>query len=146
VTVQPEKPVQEIPVPEPDEVTAFYWAAAQDKRLVLQRCQGCGLYQYPPDVACVHCQGTDLTPTEVSGRGTLYSFTTVDRAFHAGFAGKLPYVVALVELDEQPGLKLLTNIVEAHPSQLKIRMPVEVTFETRRDITLPQFRPVSGQA
>lgn len=137
---------QEIPVPEPDEVTAFYWDAAREGRLELQKCKACDLYQYPPDVACVHCQGTDLVPTAVSGRGTLYSYTTVDRAFHAGFADKLPYVLALVELDEQPGLRLLTNIVEADPGQLKMQMPLEVTFETRRDITLPQFKPAKEQA
>ena len=134
------------PVPKPDEVTAFFWDAAGAGRLELQRCGCCELYQYPPDVACVHCQGTDLTPAPVSGRGSLYSYTRVDRAFHAGFAEKLPYVIGLVELEEQPGLKLLTNIVGADPAQLKVGLPVEVTFEARRDMTLPQFRPAREQA
>ena len=134
------------PVPEPDEVTAFFWDAAREGRLEIQRCESCEQYQYPPDVACVHCQSTELTPAQVSGRGSLYSYTRVDRAFHAGFAGQLPYVIGLVELEEQPGLKLLTNIVGADPEDLKVGMPLEVTFETRRDITLPQFRPATEQA
>lgn len=131
------------PVPEPDQVTSFFWDGANEGRLVLQRCDSCDLYQYPPDVACVHCQGTELVATAMSGRGSLYSYTLVDRAFHAGFAGRLPYVVGLIELDEQPGLKLLTNIVGADPGELKVGMPLEVTFESRRDVALPQFRPAA---
>jgi hypothetical protein len=131
------------PVPEPDEVTAFFWDAAREGRLEIQRCESCELYQYPPDVACVHCQSTELTPTPVSGRGSLYSYTRVDRAFHAGFAQKLPYVIGLIELEEQPGLKVLTNIVGAGPEDLKVGMPLEVTFEIRGEITLPQFRPAT---
>jgi uncharacterized protein len=131
------------PVPAPDETTAFFWAGAADGRLLLQRCARCMLYQYPPDVACVHCQSTELAPTAVSGRGSLYSYTRVDRAFHAGFTGKLPYVIGLIEIEEQPGLKVLTNIVDVDPEQLKVGMPLEVTFETRGDAVLPQFRPAT---
>jgi uncharacterized OB-fold protein len=134
------------PVPEPDEVTAFFWDAAREGRLEIQRCGSCELYQYPPDVACVHCQGTGLTPAQVSGRGSLYSYTIVDRAFHAGFAGQLPYVIGLVELAEQPGLRLLANIVDVVPEQLKVGLPLEVTFEARRDVALPQFRPAADSA
>lgn len=129
------------PVPAPDELTAFFWNGAGEARLLLQRCDRCSLYQYPPDVACVHCQSTELTATAVSGRGTLYSYTVVDRAFHAGFATRLPYVIGLVELQEQPGLKMLTNILAADPGRLRVGLPLEVTFETRGDVVLPQFRP-----
>jgi uncharacterized OB-fold protein len=65
----------------------------------------------------------------------------VNRPLHAGFVNALPYVVALVELDDQPGLRIITNLVEVpEGTQLKCGMPVEVVFEERGRITLPQFR------
>ncbi|HVV29887.1 MAG TPA: OB-fold domain-containing protein [Mycobacteriales bacterium] len=129
------------PRPEPNETNAFFWDAAAGHQLVLQRCDACSQFQYPPDVACVHCQCTELTPTEMSGRATLYSYAVVDRLFHVGFASVLPYVVGLAELDEQAGLRMLTNIVDTRPEEVQIGMPLEVCFEDRGEITLPQFRP-----
>jgi uncharacterized OB-fold protein len=134
------------PRPEPDDVSRFFWDAAGEGRLMLQRCGRCTRFQYPPDVACVHCQGTTLVPTEVSGRGSVWSFTVVERLFHAGFAASLPYVVALVELEEQGGLRLLTNIVDVAPDRVVIGMPVEATFEDRGEVSVPQFRPVGEPA
>jgi uncharacterized OB-fold protein len=133
------------PVPEPDEVTAFFWEAAAGGRLMVQRCRACNTFQYPPEVVCTKCQSEDLVPTEVSGRGSLYSFATVDRPFHPGFIDRLPYVVALVELEEQAGLRLITNLVDTDPATVKIGMPVEVTYERRTDVTLPQFRPAANE-
>ncbi|MGE0306120.1 MAG: Zn-ribbon domain-containing OB-fold protein, partial [Acidimicrobiia bacterium] len=101
----------------------------------------CGLYQYPPDVACVHCQSHDAVPTQVSGRGPVYSYATVDRLFHVGFTDHLPYVVVLVELEEQPGLLMLTNLIDAGPDGAQVGMAVEVAFDDRGDVTIPQFRP-----
>lgn len=129
------------PLPVPDDVSRFYWEGARDGRLLLQRCLRCSKLQYPPDVACVHCQAVELEPAEVGGRGRLWSYTTVERVFHAGFADAVPYVVALIELEEQDGLRLLTNIVDASPDDLQVGMAVEVTFEDRGEIVLPQFRP-----
>jgi uncharacterized OB-fold protein len=65
----------------------------------------------------------------------------VERPFHAGFVNAVPYVVGLVELAEQKGVKVLTNIVEASREDLKVGMPVEVTFEGRGSVVVPQFRP-----
>ncbi|ADP80828.1 Zn-ribbon domain-containing OB-fold protein [Pseudofrankia inefficax] len=129
------------PVPEPDEVSRFYWEGASAGRLLLQRCAGCARFQFPPDIVCVHCQCEDLAPTAVSGRGSLYSYTVVERGFHQRFVDHLPYVVGLVELAEQAGLRILTNVVGADLAKLAVGMPVEVTFERRGDVALPQFRP-----
>ena len=106
----------------------------------MQRCSHCSLYQYPPDIICVSCQSPELAVTEVSGRGTLYSYATVDRAFHAGFVDRVPYVVGLIELEEQAGLRMLTNIVDTDPKELRVGLPLEVTFEDRAGTVLPQFR------
>lgn len=129
------------PRPEPDAVTRFHWDAAAQRRLVLQRCHSCQRLQYPPDVSCVHCQGETFEYVEVSGRGTIYSYAVVDRPLHAGFVDALPYVVLLVELEDQPELRILTNLVGGGPeTPLACGMPVEVDFEDRGPVTLPQFR------
>ncbi len=128
-------------VPEPDESTRFYWEGALAGRLMIQRCAACSRYQHPPAPACTRCLADDMVPTEVSGRGTLYTFIIAHQAFDAAFLDELPYVVALVELEEQPGLRLLTNILEAPHEDLKIGMPLEVTFERRGEWSLPKFRP-----
>jgi uncharacterized OB-fold protein len=136
----------ERPIPLPDEISQFYWDGARDGVLLVQRCRNCARFQYPPDVACVHCQSRDVVPEAVSGRGQVWSYTVVERLFHAGFADALPYVVALVELAEQPGLRVLANLVDASADELAVGLPVEVTFEDRGDIVLPQFRLASTGA
>ena len=133
------------PVPLPDSVSRFFWEGAREGRLLVQRCERCSMLQYPPDVACIHCQCDELTPVDVSGRGRLWSYTIVERVFHAGFADAVPYVVALIELEEQDGLRLLTNIVDASPDDLRIGLPVEVTIEDRGERVLPQFRPAAPE-
>lgn len=133
------------PVPAPDDVTRFYWEAAANHRLVLQRCRACQKMQFPPEICCVHCQAEDFEAAETTGRGVIYSYSVVDRPLHAGFVDALPYVVALVELDDQPGLRILTNLV-GFPAETQLRcgLPVEVTFEERGSVTLPQFRLVAA--
>lgn len=129
------------PVPASDDVTRFYWEAAADHRLVLQRCQACRKLQYPPEICCVHCQAEQFETVQTTGRGVIYSYCTVDRPLHAGFLDVLPYVVVLVELDDQPGLRILTNLVDVPAGiPLSCGLPVEVTFEERGSVTLPQFR------
>ena len=129
------------PVPAPDDVTRFYWQAAADHRLVLQRCRACHKMQYPPEICCAHCQAEEFDAADTTGRGVIYSYSVVDRPLHAGFVEALPYVVALVELDDQPGLRILTNLVDVpEGTRLSCGMPVEVTFEDRGSVTLPQFR------
>jgi uncharacterized OB-fold protein len=129
------------PLPAPDDATRFYWEAAAEYRLVLQRCRSCAKLQYPPEICCVHCQAEDFEPFEVSGRGVIYSYSVVDRPLHTGFVDALPYVVVLVELADQPGLRILTNLVDVpEGASLSCGMPVEVVFEDRCGVVLPQFR------
>lgn len=133
------------PLPGPDDVTRFYWDAAAAHRLVLQRCRSCTKLQYPPEVCCVHCQGDEFEVSEISGRGVIYSYAEVSRALHAGFLEAVPYVVVIVELDVQPGLRILSNLVDVPAgTSLTCGMPVEVVFEDRGAITLPQFRLASA--
>ncbi|WP_099021549.1 Zn-ribbon domain-containing OB-fold protein [Mycolicibacterium palauense] len=134
-------PIDRRPVPEPDDVSRFYWEAAGQHRLLLQRCRSCAKLQYPPEVCCVHCQADEFELSEVSGRGFIYSYATVERPLHAGFVDALPYTVVFVELDDQPGLRIVANLVDVPAgTELSCGMPVEVVFEDRGAVTLPQFR------
>ena len=129
------------PTPEPDDVTAFYWRGAAEGTLLVLRCEACGYLSHPPDVACARCGAAALDPAPMSGFGTVYSFTIVRQAFDPAFLPEIPYVVALVELDEQPGLLLLANIVDTDIDAVDIGLRVEVTFEERDGYAVPQFRP-----
>lgn len=129
------------PTPEPDDVTAFYWRGAAEGTLLVLRCVACGYLSHPPDVACARCGAAALDPAPMSGFGTVYSFTIVRQAFDPAFVPEIPYVVALVELDEQPGLLLLANIVDIDIDAVDIGLRVEVTFEDRDGHAVPQFRP-----
>ena len=131
------------PLPLPDPLTQFFWDAAAEHKLMIQQCNDCGQHIHPPRPICRKCLSTDLAPVEVSGRATLYSWTVAEQAFHPYFADKLPYVYATVELEEQ-STKLITNIVGCPIGDLRVGMPLEVTFEPLGEtITLPKFRPAS---
>jgi uncharacterized protein len=136
------------PVPIPDAVSEFYWDSAKQGRLSIQGFEGIGLLQHPPSpVPEVPGGGPPLdqavpVAVEVSGRGTLFSFTILRQPFHPGFVDAIPLMIGLTELDDAPGVRILTNIVDAQPDQLRIGLPMEVVFERRGDMALPQFRPI----
>jgi hypothetical protein len=128
-----------IPLPRPTPLSRPYWDGCREGVLRVQRCGACGGYVFIPQPVCTHCQADALAWADTSGRGTLYSFTIVHRPPRPEF--QVPYTVAIVELDE--GFHLLTNLVECEPAEVRIGMPVEVTFRRMSDaITLPLFRPV----
>jgi uncharacterized protein len=138
------QPVAVRPVrPAPDSLTSFFWDGAREHRLLIQRCDDCGRFQHPPEPVCRHCLSFSLGAGEVSGRGTIYSFEIATQAFHPWFADKIPFVIAVVELTEQPNLKLVTNIVDVDPDSagLQVGAEVEVTWHKLDDeFTLPVFR------
>ena len=129
----------------PNEITQFFWDAAREHRLMIQRCDGCGHYVHWPGVMCPKCQSESLTPTEVSGKGVIYSYSVIEHVFHPIFADRVPYNIALVELDEQAGLRLIANI-DCPNEELATGMRVEVTFEDFEGFTLPQFRPAGDSS
>lgn len=122
-----------------------FFAAAAEGRLVIQRCPVCGRSVFYPRTLCPHChQGTPAW-TDASGRATLYSFSVLYRAGHPGFEPDVPYVVAIVELEE--GVRLMANLVNVEPEAIELGMPLAVTFERRSDdFVVPQFEPARGRA
>ena len=126
------------PLPKPTETSRPFWDAAKQHRLQLQQCGGCKAFIYYPRDRCLHCLSDQLEWRPVSGKGKVYSYTTVRRASTRSFSDK-PYVLAIVELDE--GVRLTTNI-EAPPESVKIGMPVTVFFDdVTAERTLVKFKP-----
>ena len=132
-----------LPIPQPE--SEFYWHKARAHELWLRRCTACRTtYFYPRDI-CPACFSRETTWIQASGRGMLYSFTIVHRSPHPAFKDAVPYVVALVELEE--GARLPANLVgvEPDPTKIRIGMAVEVVFEdVTPEATLPQFKLVTG--
>ncbi|MBI3966603.1 MAG: Zn-ribbon domain-containing OB-fold protein [Chloroflexi bacterium] len=127
-------------VPEPTSDTAAYWEAANRGELLIQRCRACGQPQFFPRSICIHCWSGDLEWQRASGKGRVYCFSVIHRAPSKAYAGDVPYVLALVELDE--GVRMMTNVVGCPPDEVTVEMPVEVVFERLTDeIALPKFRP-----
>lgn len=132
------------PLPAITELTAPYWAAAQDRRLVIQRCSVCGHFQHPPAPVCQQCRGTELRWDQVSGNGRVYEYTVVRMGRIDGF-GEDPYTCVTVELDEQPRLFVLANWLAPAPESSIVGRAVEVTWEVVREgFVLPQFRPAGA--
>jgi len=128
------------PLPHIDEETRPWWEAAQRHELYIQRCRDCGDRRFHPRTLCTNCMSSRTEWVKCGGRGKIYTFTVTNQNGSAGFRDALPYVLACVELDE--GVKLMTNIVDCPPAQVKIDMPVEVVFDdVTPDVTLVKFRP-----
>ncbi|SFW88662.1 Zn-ribbon domain-containing OB-fold protein [Amycolatopsis australiensis] len=116
-----------------------YWAALEEQRLTFQRCGDCTEVVWPAHSYCPHCSARSLTWEESSGRGTVWSFSTVMRGPTPVWAAIVPYTVGFVELAE--GYRLFSQI-EAEPDTVEIGMPVEARFVRRGAQTLPVFAPV----
>lgn len=130
------------PIPRVDEESKGFWEACRRHELVLQRCAACGTLRYHPRAVCPACLSSDVRWERMSGRGTIYTFTVTYQNQAPGFREELPYVLAYVTLDE--GVQMLTNVVGCPVDQVRIGMPVEVTFEdVNEDIAIPRFRPVA---
>ena len=119
--------------------TEAFWTGGQSGRLMINRCQACHRYVHPPVPMCPTCHSRDVTPEAVSGKATVASFTVN----HVPWVPNLPvpYVFAAVELEEQPGLRLSTEIVNIDAEAVSIGMPVQVVFEQQEEIYLPLFKP-----
>ena len=127
---------EEMPAyPQPDGDTQAFWDSIAHGGLRLQLCLHCKRHVFYPRSVCPHCSSTDLDWVESSGRGRVYSFTVVHRA-PPGFAGA-PYVVALVDLDED--VRLMTRLVDVAPTDVTIGLEVELMI--RGEPPLPYFVP-----
>ena len=122
--------------PVPDVVSQPFWDGVAEGVLRIQRCRACGRHVFYPRAVCPHCTTGELGWVEASGHGVVHSFTVVHRA-PAEYREEVPYVVALVELDE--GVRMLTRLVDVEPAAVGVGLPVEISV--RGDPKLPYFRP-----
>ena len=119
--------------------TAEYWRSGADGVLRIARCQSCGWYLHPPQPACPKCHGSTIRFEPVSGRGSVYAWTINRYQWNPGMPP--PYVLAEVELAEQAGLRILTNIVDCDIDAVRTGMPVTVRFERAEEAWIPVFGP-----
>lgn len=138
------KKAPERPLPTITELNAPFWQAARQDKLVMQRCKACREFVWCPRPACVECGSDELEWEELSGRGTVYSFTIIRQATGRGakvFEKEIPYAIAWVDLVEGP--RFYTNIVECAVDAIEIGMSVQAVFDSlTEEISLPKFRPV----
>jgi len=130
-----------MPPPMADATSLPFWRAAAEHRLVVQRCTSCEHTRHPPAPLCPECRSTEADWKQVSGRREVYSYTAVHRPVAADQT--LPFVIAVVALEDSGGLRMISNLVDVNPEELEIGMPVELVWEDMsEDLTMPRFRPV----
>ena len=130
------------PLPHPSPLTQPFWDATAREELLLQRCEACGAHVFYPRHNCTECGSRSLTWVPARGTGTLFTYTVARRPTHPAFADRVPYLIAVVELDEGP--RMTTNLVDCDPEEAAIGMRVEVAFgELQEGLRLPFFRPAS---
>jgi uncharacterized OB-fold protein len=136
--------IDERHLPDPTwEAARPFWDGCAARELRIPRCDACARFVWYPAAVCPGCGGGRHTWTPVSGRGRVFTWVRVHRAFLPGYAARVPFVTALVELDEDPRVRLATMLRDVPPRGPRIGMPVEVTFERVDDrLVLPAFRCV----
>jgi len=129
-----------MPPPMADTTTLPWWEAAAEHKLVVQRCTACEHTRHPPAPVCPECRSDESDWRELSGRGEVYTYTIVHRPIAADQA--LPYVIAVIALQDSGGLRMISNLVDVDPDDLEIGMPVELVWEDMSaDLAIPRFRP-----
>lgn len=128
------------PLPNVNDDNKEFWAGCKIHQLRFQRCQSCGHVRWPASMFCPLCLARETEWIMSGGKGRVYTYAVYHVAYHPGFESELPYVVAIVELDEGP--RLLTNLVDCKPNEVTCDMRVEVTWEDiTEDFSLPKFKP-----
>ena len=134
----------QIPLPVLDGDSQPFWEGIGRGELLIQRCDACQRHVFYPRSHCPHCFGDSLSWVRATGAGTIYAYTVVHQAY-GSFAGDVPFVVALVELQE--GVRMMSRISGSPPEAVRIGAPVQVVFEHINDeLTLPYFALTESRA
>lgn len=128
-------------LPDIDDLTRPFWDAAQQRRLVMQRCTDCGAFVWHPQPWCRACYGQRLAWQPLAGTGELFTYSVVHYAPLPGYADEVPYVLATVRLTEGP--QMMTNLIGCDWREVRIGQPLELRWEERTGgFLVPQFTPV----
>lgn len=131
----------ERPLPQPNADTKPFWDGCREQKLMFQKCGECGHVRWPASFLCPLCHSTMTEWIAASGRGTIYTFAVYHVAFHEAFKKRLPYVTAVVELDEGP--RILSAITGCDIADIRCDMPVKVIWRTASEgFVLPDFTPI----
>ncbi len=124
-----------------DRDTREWWAQVKQHKLVIQRCSRCNTFRHPPVPVCFKCRSFEYGWAPVSGKGVVFSYTIAYHPPAPAMQQLVPYNVVIVELPEAQNIRMVGNLLDAPNGQIKVGLPVEVTFEDISDkITLPQWR------
>ena len=146
-------PLEGIPLPDLEHLPDYergFWEGPRNGELRIQQCSECRLFRHLPAPMCPQCSSLDYDWTRVSGRGVVYSYVIVRHPVHPAIYEKdqTPYNLCMIELEEQEGLRICSNVLNVSPDDVRIDMPVRVTFVPtvdEPDIVLPVFLPASEQ-
>jgi uncharacterized OB-fold protein len=132
-----------MPQPLADNATVPFWKAAAEHRFVVETCSDCAQMRLPAAPVCSGCRSESSEWEQISGKGELYTYTIVHRPIAADM--KVPFIVAVVDLEGADGVRFITNLVETEVEELEIGMPLEVAWEDMGPkLTIPRFRKVRG--
>ena len=134
-----QRPARILPVVDRD--SAAFWTWGRDGKLAIYRCGDCATYVHPPVPFCPQCESRNVAPQAVSGRGRVASFTVNHKQWVPGLP--VPYVLALVAIDEQDDVRIPCNIIGCSAEEVTFDMAVEVVFEPQDDVWIPFFRPAA---
>jgi uncharacterized OB-fold protein len=126
-----------LPLPEARFETEPFWTGGERGELLIDRCDDCGLWLHPPKPVCRKCLSRSVRPVPVSGYGTVYSYTVNYQPWMPDL--EVPYTLAVVELDEDQGLRLTTRLTGVEPGAVHIGLRVKVVFEQHENVWLPLF-------
>ena len=134
------EPIPRRPAPIVTDDNAVFWDGVGEGRLVAQSCGACGRLRHPPRPMCPHCRSLEIDVVDLTGRGSIYSYALLHHPQNPAF--DYPVVAALIDLDE--GIRLVSNVVGIAPEEVRIGMPVDVSFEsTEGGSAVPVFRPTT---
>ena len=133
-------PKTNFPRPIPEFDAQEFWEGCNRGELLMQRCASCQKFRWLPQPMCPSCHSLEHEWIKVSGKGTVYSYTIITHPVHPAARSRVPYNVAQVQLEEDPQLILITNLVGIPNEDIRIGMPVRVTFEEHSPgVMLPKF-------
>lgn len=134
--------IYEKPLPKPNPDTKPFWSGCREHQLRFQKCHSCGHVRWPASILCPKCHSSDTEWIVASGKGKVYTFVVFHHAYHKAFENDLPYVTAVIELEEGP--HILSNIVGCSPKEVSCDIPVSVKWEDiSEEFSLPKFEPAT---